>query len=394
MRIAFTLTGNSRRYNYINGDNIRYNSGGASGTDSSVVAIAEYLSQCGHEVVIAVDQLEEQFLKEQVKNNNFWSPGDKNRGVYYTDFKFTNIENKNFDVLINTLWFEKYNLLPIKVNKALIYWCHMQWIYGIHDIVNYVKKNNLKLIFVHISNWEKSMNNNWVEISKDLYNNIETVLIPNPIYDDIIEEVYDKMPIRNSNRFIFHANWLRGGDVCYKTFEKLNIKNKELHFFDYFLAIPNYQSENVYKHGSVDKKTLFHELAKSEYFIYPLCTIHNDIHKDTFSCVIAESISMGVIPITYPLGAIKENFENFCMWIDFPKDINIEKIQNEPLTKDSGDKFANNIDNIVKAVEYLESNPKLKNFVKNNGKKYIIENFNIKKIGEKWKNLIHSINEN
>jgi glycosyltransferase involved in cell wall biosynthesis len=391
MRIAFTLLGNSRRNNYINGDNIRYNSGGASGTDSSVVAIAEYLSQCGHEVVIAVDQLEEPFLNQQIKNNNFWRPGNKNRGVYYTDFEFTNIENKNFDVLVNTLWFEKYNTLPIKVNKALIYWCHMQWIYGIHDIIHYVKKYNLKLIFVHISNWEKCMNNNWVEISKDLYHNIESVLIPNPVYDDIIIETYNDMPIRNPKRFIFHANWIRGGDVCYNVFNKLNIKNKELHFFDYFLAIHDYESDNVYKHGSVDKKTLFRELAKSEYFIYPLCTIHNDIHKDTFSCVIAEAIAMGVTPITYPLGAINENFKDFCMWIDYPDNIDSQKINNEPLTKDIDDKFKNNIDNIIKSINFLEKNPSLKEFVKKNGKKYIIDNFSINKIGAKWKTLIEEL---
>lgn len=391
MRIAFTLIGNSRRKNYINGENIRYNSGGASGTDCSVVAIAEYLSQCGHEVVIAVDELEKEFLKDQVENNNYWIPGNKNRGVYYTDFSFTNIKNKNFDILINALWFEKYEELPIKVSKALIYWCHMQWIYGIHDMLNYVKKYNLKLIFVNISEWGKSMNTNWIDISKDLYDKTESILIPNPIYDDIILETYNNMPERNSKRFIFHANWIRGGDICYNVFQKLNIENKELHFFDYFLAIHDYESENVFKHGSVDKKTLFYELAKSEYFIYPLATIHNDIHKDTFSCVIAEAIAMGVTPITYPMGAIKDNFKDFCMWVDYPNNVDINQIDNEPLSKDINDEFKNNIDNFVKAIDFLEKNPTLKNFIKENGKKYIIDNFSINKIGKKWLEVIDSI---
>jgi glycosyltransferase involved in cell wall biosynthesis len=391
MRIAFTLTGNSRRKNYINGENIRYNFGGASGTDSSVIAIAEYLSQCGHEVVIAVENLGEEFLKEQLQNNNYWIPGNITRGVYYTDFQFTNIKNKNFDILVNTLWFEIYNSLPIKVSKALIYWCHMQWIYGIHEMLDYVKSNNLKLIFIHISSWEQSMNNNCVKFAKDIYDQTDSVLIPNPIYDDIILETYNNMPERNPKRFIFHANWMRGGDVCYNIFQKLDIKDKELHFFDYFLGIHDYDSENVFKHGSVDKKRLFYELAKSEYFIYPLVTIHNDIHKDTFSCVVAEAIAMGVTPITYPIGAMKDNFKNFCMWADYPDNINIDHLNNEPLTKDTDHKFKNNIDNFIKAINFLEKNPSLKNFIKNNGKKYIIDNFNINKIGKKWAELINSI---
>jgi glycosyltransferase involved in cell wall biosynthesis len=391
MRIAFTLMGNSRRHNYINGENIRYNKGGASGTDCSVVAIAEYLAKCGYEVVIAVDPLNEEYLNNQIKNNNHWIPGNKNRGVYYTDFEFTNISNKNFDILVNTLWFEKYHSLPITVNKALIYWCHMQWIYGIDGMINYVKKHNLKLVFVHISAWERLMNSDCVNGSKNLYNNIESVLIPNPIYDDIIIETYKDMPIRNPKRFIFHANWIRGGDVCYNVFNKLDIENKELHFFDYFLAIHDYHADNVYKHGSVDKKTLFRELAKSEYFIYPLATIHNDIHKDTFSCVIAEAIAMGVTPVTYPLGAVGDNFKNFCMWVDYPKGIDEKKINSTPLSKDIDDHFKNNIDNFVKAIDFLEKNPSLKNFIKENGKKYIIDNFNIDKIGNKWNTLIKNI---
>ena len=35
MRIVFTVIGNSRRSNYLNGDTLRYGGGGGSGTDSS-----------------------------------------------------------------------------------------------------------------------------------------------------------------------------------------------------------------------------------------------------------------------------------------------------------------------------------------------------------------------
>ena len=58
MRIAFIVIGNSRRSNYLNGYNLRYGSGGGSGTDTSSVLVAEYLAKQGHEVVFVADKLE------------------------------------------------------------------------------------------------------------------------------------------------------------------------------------------------------------------------------------------------------------------------------------------------------------------------------------------------
>ena len=40
MRIAILVIGNSRRSNYLNGQNLRYGNGGGSGTDTSSVLVA------------------------------------------------------------------------------------------------------------------------------------------------------------------------------------------------------------------------------------------------------------------------------------------------------------------------------------------------------------------
>lgn len=64
MKILFTLIGNSRRSNYLTGDSIRTGGGGASGTDTSTILVAEYLASKGHEVVIVSEELEP-LLKEK-----------------------------------------------------------------------------------------------------------------------------------------------------------------------------------------------------------------------------------------------------------------------------------------------------------------------------------------
>jgi glycosyltransferase involved in cell wall biosynthesis len=132
-------------------------------------------------------------------------------------------------------------------------------------------------------------------------------------------------------------------------------------------------------------------LAESEYFLYPLYTPYQDVHKDTFSCVVAEAIALGAIPITYPLGALPEYFGEYCQWIDAPNGADFKEMQKEPLSKDLNGIFKNNIDNIVNKILLLEENPELKSKVKQNGSNYILENFNINKVGNMWVNFIEKL---
>ena len=73
MRILFTVLGNSRRSNYLDGDTLRYGKAGGSGTDTSTILIAEYLASQGHEVVIASDKFEPALEQEYAKNNSFFN---------------------------------------------------------------------------------------------------------------------------------------------------------------------------------------------------------------------------------------------------------------------------------------------------------------------------------
>jgi len=391
MRIVFTVIGNSRRSNYLNGDTLRYKGGGGSGTDTSSIVVAEYLASQGHEVVFVTEALEPKLEEVYKSLGRVYTPGMKVRNVIYTNLNFDGVENEEFDILINSLWFHKYKELPIKVTKALIYWNHMQWIYGLAEIIEYTKEHNLKLGFINISEWEKGMTQGVIDTIKNQIPDLKQTLIPNPIMDDMINEVLESSPIRKKHKFIFHAAWARGGNVAIETVRQLDYPDSEFHAFDYLMATHAHQDPFFKMHNGVDKKTLFTHLAESDYFIYPLYTPYKDVHKDTFSCVVAEAIALGAIPITYPLGALPENFEGHCVWIDFPEKADPTKMQSEPLSKDEEGIFKNNVPKIVEKIKYLEDNPQVKEELRIKGKQYILDNFNSNKIGSMWVDFINQL---
>jgi glycosyltransferase involved in cell wall biosynthesis len=389
MRILFTVLGNSRRSNYLDGDTLRYGNGGGSGTDTSSILVAEYLASQGHDVVIASDKLEPALETAYAEKGILFNQGKKVRGVIYTDFDFTNVPFTEYDILINSLWFQDYNKLP-KITKAVIYWCHMQWIYGIGELVEYTKSNNLKLGFIHISEWEKSMNKGLIDHITIENPEIKTTLIPNPIMDDIINEVSNLNLPRKPHKFIFHASWARGGNIAFDAINQLDFPDKEFHAFDYLMTIHDYKEPFFHRHDGVDKLTLFKHLAESEYFIYPLYTPYEDVHKDTFSCVVAEAIALGCTVVTYPLGALPENFNDYCIWLSAPEGVDLEKMQGDALSKDLDGKFKCT-DNIINIINYLEENPQIKENIRQHGRNYILSKFNTSTIGNMWINFINDL---
>jgi glycosyltransferase involved in cell wall biosynthesis len=389
MRILFTVLGNSRRSNYLDGDTLRYGNGGGSGTDTSSILVAEYLASQGHDVVIASDKLEPALEEAYAEKGILFNQGKKVRGVIYTDFDFTNVPFTEYDILINSLWFQDYNKLP-KITKAVIYWCHMQWIYGIGELVEYTKSNNLKLGFIHISEWEKSMNKGLIDHITIENPEIKTTLIPNPIMDDIINEVSNLNLPRKPHKFIFHASWARGGNIAFDAINQLDFPDKEFHAFDYLMTIHDYKEPFFHRHDGVDKLTLFKHLAESEYFIYPLYTPYEDVHKDTFSCVVAEAIALGCTVVTYPLGALPENFNDYCIWLSAPEGVDLEKMQGDALSKDLDGKFKCT-DNIINIINYLEENQQIKENVRQHGRNYILNKFNTSTVGNMWINFINDL---
>lgn len=390
MRIVFVVIGNSRRSNYLNGDTLRYGGGGGSGTDTSTILVAEYLAKKGHEVVFACEKLEPLLDEKLTKQGRGFVSGKTIRGVTYCDMQFTNIDNREFDILVNTLWYSDYNKLPIKVTKSLVYWSHMQWIYGIDEMSLYCKENNLSLGFVHISEWEKLMT---VEVTKRASKYTDRVLsslIPNPVMDDIIKETLQKNLPKKKHKFIFHAAWARGGNVAVEAVRKLGYEDCEFHAFDYLMCIHAHKDSWFNLHNGVDKSTLFQHLAESEYFLYPLYTPYKDVHKDTFSCVVAEAIALGTTVVTYPLGALPENFDGYCAWAQAPNGANFDKMNSEPLSRDEEGIF-NIPDKMVEVIKNLEENSTFKEKVRIEGSNYILSKFSVDVIGAKWDQFIEEL---
>ena len=80
----------------------------------------------------------------------------------------------------------------------------------------------------------------------------------------------------------------------------------------------------------------------------------------------------------------------FPLKLDPPPNTDLDLMQTQTLSKDEEGLF-NYTENIVDKINYLESNPEIKEQYKNLGKQYILDNFNIEKIGKMWKNYINQL---
>ena len=361
MRIAFIIVGNESRSGELTGYNLRYGGTGASGTESSVIYAAEYLSSIGYDVTIALERCQ--------------TPSSSN-GVFYTDFNFNNVNNLEYDILISCLWFNAYDKLPIKVSKALIYWCHLAWGYSYAEMIQYIKENNLKFGLVSVSGWAKNHNSEIYNIFKN--NDIDSshITIPNSVAIDVIKETLSNSPQRYPHRFVHHGQWSRGGATALRAIKELNWPDAEFRSFDY-----------LDKANGLDKKTLFNIIASSEYFIYPQITHGKLVYKDTFSVSIAEAIGLGVIVLTYPLGAVPEYFGNYCQFLEYPPNVNIEKLNTERLSEEPGLDYTQNI---IEKINWLEANPQIKEEIREKGIEYISKIFDINNIGSLWDNYLKS----
>lgn len=373
MRLLFLVTGNGSRSNFVNGELMRYGEAGLSGTDTSAILVAEYLAAQGHEIVLAVEKSDDNLINERRERGFTFTPGDVVRGVTYTYLDLEGIENKTFDILINCLWYGEYNTLPATITKAVCYWCHLAWMYYLHELKDYAAKNNLKVGYINISEWAKGHHQDNINFLKSNLPNVEVVTLPNAMTTDVMQEVLDLKLERKPKKVIFPAQWSRGGDVALRAVKELGWE-ADFKSFDY-----------VNLSNGIDKKTLFTELATSDYFIFPQFTPPENVYKDVHSCAVGEAIGMGVVVVSYPLGSHEEYYGNHYIKLDFPPDIDMEKMMSERVTAEPKMDYT---DNIVKIVKFLEDNAHIKDHLREKGKSYISENFNISKIGPKWETFL------
>lgn len=101
------------------------------------------------------------------------------------------------------LWFTGYNTLPIQVTKSIIYWSHMQWIYGIDELINFAESNNLSVGVVNVSDWQKRISQGVVDHLKNRHQRTIQMTIPNPVFDEILNEVKLENLQKKKGKFIF-----------------------------------------------------------------------------------------------------------------------------------------------------------------------------------------------
>jgi GR25 family glycosyltransferase involved in LPS biosynthesis len=369
MRILFLIPGNGSRSNFITGELMRYGEAGLSGTDTSAILVAEYLVSHGYDIVVAVEKSEERLIEERKKRGFNFTPGEAVRGVTYTYLDLEGIENRTFDILVNCLWFGEYDKLPVTITTAVCYWCHLAWMYYLAELKDYALKNNLQVGYINISKWGKGHHADNIKYLKDHLYDVEVVTIPNAMTVDVMQEVLAQKLERKHKKVIFPAQWSRGGDVALRAVTELGWE-ADFKTFDY-----------VNLSNGVDKQTLFTELATSDYFIFPQYTPNENVYKDIHSCAVGEAIGMGAIVVSYPLGSHEEYYGDHYIKLDFPPDIDMEKMMSERVTHEPK---MNYTENIVKIVKFLEDNAHIKEYMREKGTSYILENFNIDKIGPMW----------
>lgn len=369
MRILFLVTGNGSRSNFVTGYTMRYGNAGLSGTDTSTILVAEYLAKNGFEVVFAAEKPSNDIINNHNINGNYFIPGESVNGVIYTFLDLENVENKTFDILVSSLWFEHYDELPVKITKGILYWCHLAWIYFAQNIKDYALKHKLKLGYVNISKWAEGHHQDNIKFFKQYLSDVETTIIPNPMTIDVMEEVDELNLPRTEHKVIFPAQWSRGGFVAEKAVRALGWEKDFTHFDYVNLSI------------GVDKNTLFKELAKSDYFFFPQYGHNKWVLKDVHSCAVGEALGMGVVVLSYPLGSHEEYYGGYYEKLEFPPGIDMKKMMTERATEESK---MDNIDSILKTVDYLEKNPFIKEDYRKRSSEYIRNRFHINKIGPMW----------
>lgn len=359
MRIVFLLVGTEGRPKILNGDTIREGGAPSSGTDQSMIMVAEYLNTKGHDVTIVLHKTD----KEDC------------RGVKYDNFDYSKLSGSgDVDILVTALWFDKYNEIPFKVTRGLIYWYHMAWVYCINEMIDFCNDNKLKMGFVNLSEWSKKQNNWSLELGKQKIEETIDVIIPNPIMTDLIDELERDIVIEKREKSsIFHAQYGRGGEVANNAIVELGWE--KMHVFDY-----------VNPENGVDKKELFLKLLETDYFIFPLYHPNGCVYKDTFSCSVAEAVATGVIVLTYPLGAIPEYFTEGCVFIDFPEKVDLENMLNDRVTCNAD--YMSDCSKFVEKLKYIEDNPAIKKDIRSRSKNLIKTKFNIETIGNMWLELL------
>ena len=276
---------------------------GVSGTHTAAIGIMEHLAlRCPqHEFVVGRSSIEG--VSEIASN------------LTYTD-----AYPSEADVLIVTT-LDNFPIRAVPNLKHVLYVTNTIWL-GSACILQ--APEGCKISVVNICEWTKRyVSHNTPPKVRDVLNSprVSNHTIGNPLLDDVLPDLSAIVKVPRSYAFI--AAWERGGDVALRAFRKIRAiePDAQFHIASYhFDPACSFDEPNVFNHSSLGKKDLMELLARTETLLYPLSLPSGEIHKDTFACVVSESLACGTRVVTHRQGALEELYGEWAEFVDAPPD--------------------------------------------------------------------------
>jgi glycosyltransferase involved in cell wall biosynthesis len=269
-----------------------YNSGGFSGTETSLLEICKYLHNQNKGFVLHVVGLSSTSYNDDDCGASFFTIDDFVRNKLFDNKYDWYIPLSGFDHPFHRGFLQHIhnNTLSTKV----ILWLHTFLYDATISELKSLLKNNLYAVFV--SDWSTT---HYV----DTFDRSKQCVVQNGICPLVFKgETHNK----ERGQWCFHATFERGCAAGMRVFDKVRemLPNAatSYHILSYYkddIVHHNALRErkNIHVHGSKPKMFVAELLRKSEYFVYPLVLPNNKVHHDTFACVILEALVMGVIVV-------------------------------------------------------------------------------------------------
>jgi hypothetical protein len=384
--VLFVLVGNEGRAGPVNGYTIR-DAVGASGTDQSVVLVAEQLARRGWRAVVASP------------NSGACAAGAAVNGVVYTDLQLTGVHEREFAVLVNSLWVGDPARLPATITRAVVSWCHCPYVYARRELRAYLAAaargggcGRLRYGVVYPSEWTRRR---CARAAREVSTDAAEAVIPNPLMADVIDEVRAERLPREPRRLVFHADWARGGDVAAAALGGTGWPDGRLVSCSYNRQLP--PGRRIEARGALGKRDVLREVARSEYFVYPLVNgergigqqHHGQVHKDTFACVVAEACALGAVVLTYPVAGLPDTYGDAVHWLDFPPGVRDARALAE--ARWSSEPALLRYDHISDALLRLEADPALCARLRARGRALADERFGPEAVGARWHEFLRAL---
>lgn len=295
----------TQRGSCISFDNM-FNTSGFSGTEASILEIFKYLIDSCNFKVDVVGMTLNTYI-DHSSGIHFYTLDDFARECDYNKYDWFSPLFYVYDSPCHQI------LSSIKSQKTkILLWMHC---FISNDVIIHLRQCGFDVYSACVSEWVRCQ---YTQIFDEKHMMVVSNGVSPQFYKDVSLE-------KCKGKWCFHATFERGGHVAMKVFDKvaetLPDSATTFHTLSYYIdnSVCKYPS-HVVNHGSLSKSGVANVLASSEYFVYPLVLPNNNIHHDTFGCVILEALAMGVIVITWKVACIPSVYEDYVIALEPPAD--------------------------------------------------------------------------